>query len=65
MGVVSDSWFDMVRPGILAYGLYPSDEQERPLELNPVMELESQVVFLKQVEPGEAISYGMTWRARR
>lgn len=58
-----DTWFDMVRPGILAYGLYPSDEQERLLPLMPVMELESQLVYLKQVEADSAISYGMSWRA--
>ncbi|MFW5689097.1 MAG: alanine racemase, partial [Spirochaetota bacterium] len=31
-----ESWFDMVRPGLLAYGYYPSDEQERGLELESV-----------------------------
>ena len=59
------SWYDMVRPGIVAYGHYPSGEQDRPLDLRPVMELRSRVVYVKQVEPGQAVSYGMTWRAPR
>ena len=57
------SWYDMVRPGILAYGYYPSDCQERLHTVLPVMELRSSVVFIKEVERGDAISYGMTWRA--
>ena len=61
----SESWYDMVRPGIVAYGSYPSDEQARALELRPVMELRSRVVYIKQVERDEAVSYGMTWRAPR
>ena len=60
-----DSHFDMVRPGILAYGYYPSDEQQRTLPLRPVMELQSRLVFIKRVAAGEAISYGMTWTAPR
>ena len=59
------AWFDMVRPGLLAYGYYPSDEQRHPIKVEPVMELVSQVVYLKQVEAGERISYGMTWAAPR
>ncbi|MFW5743859.1 MAG: alanine racemase [Spirochaetota bacterium] len=61
----AESWYDMVRPGIVAYGSYPSDEQARALELRPVMELRSRVVYIKRVERGEAVSYGMTWRAPR
>lgn len=61
----SESWYDMVRPGIVAYGSYPSDEQARELDLRPVMELRSRVVYIKRVERGEAVSYGMTWRAPR
>jgi alanine racemase len=56
---------DMVRPGIMAYGYYPSREQGRGMLLEPVMELRSAVVFLKTVEKGSPISYGMTWRAPR
>jgi alanine racemase len=59
------SWYDMVRPGIAAYGYYPSDEQARSFDLLPVMELKSKVVLIKQVEKGTPISYGMKWHAPR
>ena len=60
-----ESWFDMVRPGILLYGYYPSDKQERPLPIKPVMSLESTLSFVKRVPRGTPISYGMTFRAPR
>lgn len=50
----------MVRPGILLYGYYPSKEQERKLDFRPVMELTTQVVYIKKARPGETVSYGMT-----
>lgn len=57
------SWYDMVRPGLLAYGYYPSGEQERHIPVRPVMELQSRVVYIKQVPAGTGISYGLTWTA--
>ncbi len=54
-------YFDMVRPGILAYGYYPSAEQERALRVRPVMELTTKIVFMKRVKAGTPISYGMTY----
>ena len=57
-----ESWFDMVRPGILLYGYYPSDQQERILPLKPVMSLESALSFVKRVPADTPISYGMTYR---
>ncbi len=51
------SRFDMVRPGLAAYGLYPGFE--------PALTLKSKIVFLKTLPKGAAVSYGGTWRARR
>lgn len=58
-----EAWYDMVRPGILAYGYYSSDEQERVLDIRPVMDFRSKLVFIKEVEAGTPVSYGSTWRA--
>lgn len=56
-----DSWLDMVRPGILLYGVLP-DPQARPtIEVRPALELLSQVVYFKVVHAGRPISYGATW----
>ncbi len=54
---------DMVRAGITIYGIYPSDEVARDIELHPVMELKSHVVYIKQIAKGTAISYGGTFVA--
>ncbi len=58
-----EAWYDMIRPGILAYGYFPSNEQSRELDIRPVMDLQSRLVFIKEVEAGTTISYGSTWRA--
>jgi len=51
--------FDMVRPGIILYGLYPSDEVDRSkIDLKPVMTLKSTIVFLKTIQTGDSVSYG-------
>lgn len=57
--------FNMVRPGIILYGLYPSAEVDRSkIDLRPVMTLKSTVVHLKTLEPGESVSYGNRFVAR-
>ena len=56
-----EALFDMVRPGIFLYGYYPSGEQERVLPCKPVMELRTKIVFLKRVERGSRLSYGLTY----
>ena len=59
-----DSHFNMVRPGILLYGYYPSKEQDRELELMPVMEFVTRIVFLKKVAKGTRLSYGLTYTTK-
>ncbi len=61
-----DARFSLIRPGLALYGLPMKTNQ--PLEkigAEPVLELISEVVFLKGVRKGTPISYGMTWRAQR
>jgi len=51
--------FDMVRPGIILYGLYPSHDVDRSkIDLKPVMTLKSTIVHLKTIHKGESLSYG-------
>ena len=59
-----DALFNMIRPGIIAYGYYPSQEQKKIIAVKPVMEFETQIVFLKRVKKGTSISYGMTYRTK-
>lgn len=52
---------NLVRPGIITYGLYPSDEVNKSaLDLRPAMELKSHISFVKEVKAGCGISYGQT-----
>ena len=58
-----ESFFDMVRPGIMLYGSYPDASSEKSVEIKPVMTFESRVVFIKKIKKGEKVSYGLTWEA--
>ena len=53
---------DMVRPGIILYGVYPSDEtQNDVIDLQPVMSLKCRISNVKHEKAGERISYGGTY----
>ncbi len=56
--------FDMVRAGIMLYGLYPSPEVDHEhIVLKEVMSLKAQVAQVKMVEEGEGVSYGLKYIA--
>jgi alanine racemase len=56
-----ESHLDLVRPGILLYGVYPSAEVQRTIAVRPVLSWKSRVVYFKVVTPGHPVSYGSTW----
>jgi len=56
-----DSHFNLVRPGLILYGIYPDINSKRTLNVEPILSLKSKVVYLKEVEPGRSISYGRTY----
>jgi len=60
-----ESYFDMVRPGIMIYGVYPQTWMQSLMKLQPVMSLYARVVFFKELLEGEGVSYGLTWKADR
>lgn len=58
-----DDYLDMVRSGIITYGLYPSEEvQKEKFPLSPAMELKSHVSFVKTVGKDFTVSYGSTYK---
>lgn len=59
-----ETYLDMVRPGIMLYGYYPSLEVLNKIELKPVMSLKSKIAFIKEIEPGTSISYGRRFIAK-
>lgn len=59
------SWFDLVRPGIMMYGHYPSAETTGSVEIHPAMSFKTAVIQVKQIERGQSVSYGRTLIADR
>ncbi len=59
----SDSYFNLVRPGLAIYGLYPEGIDRKKIGFKQVLSWQSCVVFLKAVKKGTPISYGGRWVA--
>lgn len=58
--------FDAVRPGIILYGCYPSDEVDKnELDLKPVMSVKANIVHLKKVPVGFSAGYGRKFISKR
>lgn len=57
--------FNMVRPGIIQYGLYPEPSAVSKIDLKPVMEEKTRVVSVKWLPKGTAISYGRSYTLER
>jgi alanine racemase len=60
-----ESYYDLVRPGIMIYGLYPSNEVSHRIELKPAMAFITKVIFVKRVPAGCPISYGRTFTTQK
>ena len=57
--------FDMVRPGLLFYGAYPTPDLPRSVHVTSALCWKSRVVYFKVVESQNPVSYGSTWRPDR
>ncbi len=63
ISAMPESHFDWVRPGIMLYGSSPLQQRSATdLDLKPVMQLESRLAGVQQVNKGESIGYGSTWQ---
>ncbi len=56
--------FNLVRPGIMLYGLYPSPAVKEVVALRPVLRWKTAILSLKRVPAGDPVSYGRTYRCR-
>ncbi len=61
---ISNNIANMVRIGLLSYGIYSTDELREKLNLKPVMIFESEVSLIKSADPGEYIGYNKTYQVR-
>ncbi len=57
----ANTHLDMVRAGIILYGLEPSDKVKNPLDLNPVLSLKSVISHVKKIPNNTSVSYGRTF----
>ena len=62
---IPDAHFDMVRAGIITYGLYPAPNVRHTIELRPAMKLVTRIVQLKKISAGTSIGYGREFVAAR
>jgi len=61
-----ENHYEMVRAGIILYGLYPSREVDLSgLDLRPVLDWSTRIVLIKTLEAGREISYGGTFSTTR
>ncbi|MDP2778493.1 MAG: alanine racemase [Anaerolineales bacterium] len=61
--LLPDSYYDMVRPGVLFYGVYPARDIERTIDVKPALTWKSKVAYSKVTLPGRGVSYGSLWQA--
>lgn len=52
---------DMVRPGLMLFGMTPDVSYLERHIVEPIMSVKSEIVFIKRIPPGEGISYGLTY----
>ena len=57
----TDEEYNMIRPGIIQYGVYPSDEIVKSVDIKPVMTFKAKVTNVKMLDAGISISYGRTY----
>lgn len=63
---IASAHYEMVRPGIILYGCYPSEEVDKnQLALKPVMSVKANIVQLKKISAGTTVGYGRKYSATK
>jgi alanine racemase len=57
-----DANYDMVRPGLILFGVYPSQSIKKTVIVKPAMDWKSRVVYFKVIKPEHPVGYGSTWQ---
>ena len=55
---------DMVRTGILLYGVFPSTVCRQLPGIEPVMSVKARIAAIQKLKPGEVVGYGMRYTAK-
>ena len=62
---IPEAHLDMVRSGIITYGLYPSNEVQKTIKLKSAMKLVAKIAYLKKIPAGTSIGYGREFIAEK
>lgn len=57
--------FNLFRPGLTLYGLYPSPALRTKIQLKPAMSVVSKIILIKNIAKGDGVSYGHTYTAKK
>lgn len=60
-----DSHMNMVRPGLMMYGIYPKQSLMKNILLKPALTLKTKITYVKSAPKGRSISYGMTYVTKK
>jgi alanine racemase len=60
-----ESYFNIIRPGLIIYGLRPFDKVDKYIDIHPILSLKSKIVFLKILPKGKYISYSKTYVTKK
>jgi len=63
--ILKSSYLNMIRPGIMLYGIYPCKKSKKLINLKPVLSLMTRIIYIKKVAKGRSISYGRTYVTKK
>ena len=64
LGDYKSDLFNLARPGIMLYGVYPREDLKKKVLLKPVMSVKTRIIFVQTIAKGRGISYGHTFKAK-
>ena len=64
LGDYKSELFNLARPGIMLYGIYPLEDLKKKVHLKPVMSVKARIIFVQTIAKGRGISYGHTFKAK-
>ena len=64
LGDYKSDLFNLARPGIMLYGIYPVEELKNRINLKPVMSVKARIIFVQTIAKGRGVSYGHTFKAK-
>jgi len=64
LGDYKSDLFNLARPGIMLYGVYPIEDLKKKVNLKPVMSVKTRIIFVQTIAKGRGVSYGHTFKAK-